>query len=209
MEVDVPEKIENLDMDWKSDHESILVNWCDTAQCYRWLCFASHEKYSKLQYMFSIPTIIMSTVIGAASFTTIATSTQFGSYMPLIIGSVNITIGILNTVQQYFKISEYNEHYRICGLAWAKLERTIEFELSKSRHERNEVGPFLRKASEDLERLMETTPLFPKEIICVLAIKLQSDQFRNVRTPSVLTDFHPSAEYISSWHKEEEINAIL
>ena len=159
--------------------------------------------------MFSIPTIIMSTVIGAASFTTIATSTQFGSYMPLIIGSVNITIGILNTVQQYFKISEYNEHYRICGLAWAKLERTIEFELSKSRHERNEVGPFLRKASEDLERLMETTPLFPKEIIYTLAIKLQSEQFRNVRTPSVLTDFHPSAEYISSWHKEEEINAIL
>ena len=85
----------------------------------------------------------------------------------------------------------------------------IEFELSKSRDERNPVGPFLRKASEDLERLMETTPLFPKEIICVLAIKLQSDQFRNVRTPSVLTDFHPSAEYISSWHKEEEINAIL
>ena len=84
--------------------------------------------------------------------------------------------------------------------------------MSKSRHERNEVGPFLRKASEDLERLMETTPLFPKEIICVLAIKLQSEQFRNVRTPSVLTDFHPSAEYISSWHKEKEedaINAIL
>jgi hypothetical protein len=163
--------------------------------------------------MFSIPTIIMSTVIGAASFTTIATSTQFGAYMPLIIGSVNITIGILNTVQQYFKISEYNEHYRICGLAWAKLERTIEFELSKSREDRGPATPFLRKASEDLERLMETTPLFPKEIICILAIKLQDDQFRNVRTPSVLTEFHPSIHYISSWHqkgeKEEAINAIL
>jgi hypothetical protein len=47
-------------------------------------------------------------------------------------------------------------------------------------------------------------------------MKLKSDQFRNVRTPSVLTDFHPSAEYISSWHKEKEkeekekdFNAIL
>ena len=209
-------------MEWKMDHEYILASWCDTAQCYRWLCFASHDKYSRLQYMFSIPTIIMSTVIGAASFTTIATSTKFGAYMPLIIGSVNITIGILNTIQQYFKISEYNEHYRICGLAWAKLERTIEFELSKSRDERNPVGPFIRKASEDLERLMETTPLFPKEIIVVLAMKLKADQFRNVRTPSVLTDFHPSSEYISSWHlhdkekekedkedKQEKINAIL
>lgn len=196
-------------MEWKEENEYILANWCDTAQCYRWLCFASHEKYSKLQYMFSIPTIIMSTVIGAASFTTIATSTQFGSYMPLIIGSVNITIGILNTVQQYFKISEYNEHYRICGLAWAKLERTIEFELSKSREDRGPATPFLRKASEDLERLMETTPLFPKEIICILAIKLQDDQFRNVRTPSVLTEFYPSIHYISSWNKEKGENSIL
>ena len=206
-EVDVQEKIEKLDMEWKEENESILANWCDTAQCYRWLCFSSHEKYSKLQYMFSIPTIIMSTVIGAASFTTIATSTQFGAYMPLIIGSVNITIGILNTIQQYFKISEYNEHYRICGLAWAKLERTIEFELSKSREDRGPATPFLRKASEDLERLMETTPLFPKEIICILAMKLQADQFRHVRTPSVLTEFHPSVNYISSWNKE--INSIL
>jgi hypothetical protein len=198
-------------MEWKKEHESILANWCDTAQCYRWLCFSSHEKYSKLQYMFSIPTIIMSTVIGAASFTTIATSTKFGAYMPLIIGSVNITIGIFNTLQQYFKISEYNEHYRICGLAWAKLERTIEFELSKSREERGPASPFIRKASEDLERLMETTPLFPKEIICILAIKLESDQFRNVRTPSVLTEFHPSINYISSWHlkNDSEINSIL
>jgi len=56
---------------------------------------------------------------------------------------------------------------------------------------------------------METTPLFPKEIIFELAMKMKEDIYRNVRTPSVLTEFHPSAEYISSWHKDKDVNAIL
>jgi hypothetical protein len=185
--------------DWKVDHEYILANWCDTAQCYRWLCFASHEKYSKLQYMFSIPTIIMSTVIGAASFTTIATSTDFQKYMPLIVGTVNIMIGILNTLQQYFKISEYNENYRICALAWAKFARTIEFELSKSLDDRTDAKPFIRKACEDLERLMETTPIFPKEIIYTLNKQL----CKEVVKPPILMGICPSGQFRHSWYKDE------
>lgn len=185
---------------WKMEDEVILVKWCDTAQCYRWLCFASHEKYSKLQYMFSIPTIIMSTVIGAASFTTIATSTEFATYMPLIIGTVNITIGILNTLQQYFKISEYNENYRICALAWAKFARTIEFELSKSPDDRTDAKPFIRKACEDLERLMETTPIFPKEIIYKLNQHLGDGI---VIKPPILIGICSSEQFRHSWYKDE------
>ena len=192
---------------WKPEHEIILIGWCDTAQCYRWLCYSSHEKYSKLQYSFSIPTIILSTVIGAASFTTIATSTDFQKYMPLIVGTVNILIGILNTLQQYFKISEYNENYRICALAWAKFARTIEFELSKSPEERGEAAPFVRKACEDLERLMETTPIFPKEIIYKLSMKLERDMYADVQRPPILTSLRSSRTFLYS--KKIEVRTEL
>jgi hypothetical protein len=190
---------ENL---WKVEHEEILVTWCDTAQCYRWLCYSSHEKYSKLQYSFSIPTIIFSTIIGAASFTTIAVSSDFQKYMPLIVGTVNILIGILNTLQQYFKISEYNENYRICALAWAKFARNIQFELSKPPNDRNHVGPFIRKNSEDLERLMETTPIFPKEIIKYLIQKLNKDAHSNIIRPPVLSGIYHSNNFRHRWYLE-------
>jgi hypothetical protein len=188
---------------WKCEHEEILVSWCDTAQCYRWLCYSSHEKYSRLQYSFSIPTIILSTIIGAASFTTIAVSSDFQKYMPLIVGTINILIGILNTLQQYFKISEYNENFRICALAWAKFARNIEFELSKPPEDRNTVTPFIRKACEDLERLMETTPIFPKEIVYYLTKKLDEPQYLNVKKPPILSGIYASNNFRHLWYKIE------
>lgn len=123
----------NIEIDtsilWKKEHEHILSEWCDTAQCYQWLSYKSHEKYSRLQYSFSIPTVVLSTIIGAASFTSIASSTDIQKYMTVVVGSVNLFIGIFNTIQQYFKISEYSENYRICALAWGKYARRIQYNL--------------------------------------------------------------------------------
>jgi len=189
--------------EWNVEHETILAGWCDTAQCYRSLCYNSHEKYSKLQYSFSIPTIILSTVIGAASFTSISVSTDFQQYMPLVVGTVNITIGILNTLQQYFKISEYNENYRICSLAWAKFARTIQFELGKHPNERTPPGPFIRKACEDLERLMETTPIFPKEIIRDLNKKLEKSGNNKVQKPPILSGICASDSFRHPWYMDD------
>ena len=192
-----------LNEKWNIDHEVILASWCDTAQCYRWLCYNSHEKYSKMQYSFSIPTIILSTVIGAASFTSISVSSNFQQYMPLVVGTVNITIGILNTLQQYFKISEYNENYRICSLAWAKFARMIQFELAKHPNERCTPGIFIRKTCEDLERLMETTPIFPKEIIKDLKKKLSKQENQNIQKPPILSGICPSDSFRHRWYINE------
>ena len=143
---------EGVEMRWSNDLEAILCKWADQAQCYHWLCYKSHKRYSNLQAGFSIPTIIFSTIIGAASFTNM--SGNFAQYLPLVIGSVNITIGVFTTIQQYFKISEYNENFRICARAWYKYAREIQLELSKFPGQRKECGLFLKKSSEEFERLM-------------------------------------------------------
>jgi hypothetical protein len=155
--------IDDPNKGWSEEDEKILTKWCDHAQCYTWLCYTSHTRYSNLQAAFSIPTIIFSTIIGAASFTNI--SSQYQMYLPILVGSVNITIGILTTILQYFKISEYNENYRICSRAWDKFARNIEVELSKKPKKRKDCVLFMKKACEDFERLMETTPNFPTDII--------------------------------------------
>ena len=48
---------------WTSDHENILVDWADKAMCYKWLHSKSNIKYSRLNSWFTIPVIIMSTLI--------------------------------------------------------------------------------------------------------------------------------------------------
>ena len=60
----------------------------------------------------------------------------------MIIGSINIIVGILTTIQQYLKISELNEAHRVSSIAWDKFARNIKIELSKHPNERVEAKSF-------------------------------------------------------------------
>ena len=184
---------------WDETTESILVSWADQAQCYTWLCYRAHLRYSRLQACFSIPTIIFSTVIGAASFTNL--SGGFSQYLPLVIGSVNITIGILTTIQQYFKISEYNENFRICSRAWDKYARRIELELTREPCTRELAGVFLKRASEDFERLMETTPSLPIDIVKEFGVKFKEE--KGVEKPRLLYGIKPTEGTRNNWYRKD------
>lgn len=184
---------------WDKTVEGILVSWADQAQCYTWLCYRAHLRYSRLQACFSIPTIIFSTVIGAASFTNF--SGNFTQYLPLIIGSVNISIGILTTIQQYFKISEYNENFRICSRAWDKYTRKIELELIRDPCTREAAGLFLKRASEDFERLMETTPSLPIDIVQAFEKKFKNE--KGVEKPRLLYGIRPTEGTRNNWYRKD------
>jgi len=190
---------------WCLEMENILCQWADHAQCYHWLCYNSHKRYSILQASFSIPTIIFSTIIGAASFTNL--SGNFSQYLPLVIGSVNVTIGVFTTIQQYFKISEYNENFRICARAWDKYAREIQIELSKPPNQRKECGLFIKKCSEDYERLTETTPNFPDDIVrqFTKTFNNKKDRFKmqtyeRMYKPRILEGIHNTSDCRHSWY---------
>ena len=84
----------------------------------------------------------------------------------MIIGSINIIVGILTTIQQYLKISELNEAHRVSGfLAWDKFARNIKIELSKHPNERVEAKIFIKVCRQEFDRLMETSPDIRESII--------------------------------------------
>jgi len=145
-------------VEWSPENEIIMVEWCDVAQCYKWLNTRSHAKYSYLHAWFTIPAIIFSTISGTASFAQESFPDSVKAYAPSIIGSINITIGILTTIQQYLKISELNEAHRVSSIAWDKFARNIRIELSKKPSERSEAGNFIKHCRSEFDRLMETSP---------------------------------------------------
>ena len=110
---------------WSQENELIMVEWCDVAQCYKWLNSRSHANYSNLHAWFTIPAIIFSTISGTASFAQDSLPESARAFAPAIIGSINIFIGILTTIQQYLKISELNEAHRVSAISWDKLSRNI------------------------------------------------------------------------------------
>lgn len=152
-------------IEWSPENEEILVQWCDAAQCYKWLHRESHVVYSKLHAWFTIPAIVLSTISGTASFAQKNLPPNLQPAAPLVIGTLNIFIGILTTIQQYLKISELNESHRVMFIAWDKYARNIRIELSKSPDERSDAGSFLKYNRQEFDRLMETSPSIDQKII--------------------------------------------
>jgi len=152
-------------VEWTEENEKIMAEWCDIAQCYKWLNTRAHQKYSVRHAWFTIPAITLSTISGTASFAQASLPVAYQSFAPMVIGAINIFIGILTTVQQYLKISELNESHRVAAISWDKFSRNIRIELAKAPLERMDCGSFLKMSRQEFDRMMETSPSIPIPIV--------------------------------------------
>jgi hypothetical protein len=150
---------------WCPEHESILSEWADKALCYKWLHTKSHAKYQRLHNIYTIPVIVMSTLTGTANFAQEKLPENVKFFAPIVIGAVNIVAGIITTVQQFLHINELNEAHRVSMISWDKFYRRIKNELSRNPKERAHVNEFLMSATEEYDRITETSPPIDKDII--------------------------------------------
>jgi len=177
---------ENKHTEWTEENEMILVEWCDVAQCYKWLNNRAHASYAYMHAWFTIPAIVLSTISGTASFAQTSLPTSYQSFSPMVIGSLNIFIGILTTVQQYLKISELNEAHRVSSISWDKFARNIRIELAKKPDERMRCEHFLKINRQEFDRLMETSPLLSTSIVAEFEKNFKDNpEFKNVRKPDI------------------------
>lgn len=209
-------------VEWSPENEKILVEWCDIAQCYKWLNTRAHNKYARMHTWFTIPAIIFSTISGTASFAQSSLNDTQKIYAPMVIGSINILIGILTTIQQYLKISELNEAHRVSSIAWDKYARNVRIELAKAPDERMEAGVFLKHSRDEFDRLMETSPSIPESIIDDFMKtfsgkaesdperkKLVAERFATLKKPDICDIIVSAEENRHHWYKEIEMTANL
>ena len=152
-------------VEWSPENEVIMVEWCDIAQCYKWLNARAHQRYSYMNAWFTIPAIVLSTISGTASFAQTSLPIAYQTYSPMAIGAINIFIGILTTVQQYLKIAELNEAHRVSSISWDKFARNIRIELAKKPEERMDAAHFLKLNRQEFDRLMETSPIVNESVV--------------------------------------------
>ena len=150
---------------WSEQTERLLAEWGDTAQCYKWFHNKAYLKNARIHAMISIPTIILSTFTGTFSFVQSSWSSDFQRYSPILIGTISLFVGILNTVQQFLQVSELKEAHRLSTLAWGKLYRNIELELTKLPLERMNAESFIKLNRNEYERLLETSPLISSDLV--------------------------------------------
>jgi hypothetical protein len=205
----IDSKVKEKPVNWSPENEEILVEWCDVAKVYKWLNSKSHAKYRKLSARFTLPAITLSTITGTASFAQSSLPPSMQQYAPAIIGSINIFIGILTTIQQYLKIGELNEAYRVSSIAWDKFARNIKIELAKDPSERTDAGQFTKICRNEYDRLMETSPPIEDDIIAMFKSTFQGKAgtearqiYDELRKPDICSTIISCNATRNPWYKQ-------
>jgi len=175
---------ENID-DWSDEIEELLSEWGEVSMCYAYLHNYSTRKYKKKYQHLQIPIIVLSTLTGVGNF-------AVDSYIPkdyqhgftAVIGGFNIFCGILGTLGSFLKYAETFEGHRISALAWSKLGRGIEIELSLHDKKRKPCRDFLKVCRAEYDNLLESSPNIDLDIIGMFNKKFE-DKYPNVRRPLV------------------------
>ena len=194
------------EIEWTIDHEDILIEWADKAMCFRWLHSRAHALYSKLNYNYTIPVIVISTLTGTANFAQDRVPVAYQGYFVMIVGGFNILAGIITTIQQFLKITQLNEAHRVSGIAWDKFYRNIKIELARHPDERMHVNQILKMCKEEFDRLMETSPNIPDEIIFEFKNKFKDSlEYDDIIKPEICDKLISTETFRNQWASQDNL----
>ena len=188
---------ENID-DWSHEIEELLSEWGEIALCYQYLHSYSQRKYKAKYHSLQIPIIVLSTLTGVGNF-------AVDSYIPVPfqkgftagVGTANIFCGILGTLLSFLRYSEIFEGHRISALAWSKLGRNIQIELSLHDKKRKPCRDFLKICRSEYDNLLESSPSIDLDIIGMFNKKFEH-KYPNISKPIVCNGLKAIIPYQSN-----------
>ncbi len=189
---------------WNDSEVQLLKKWGETAASYRLLHDRAYRHYYTKSYMYAVPVIVFSTITGTASFSQTLFPPVYQPYVPMVIGGINIFIGVLGTLARFFRVDELTEAHRVASVSYGKFSRNISTELSLPPQNRKYNGADLvEMCRTEMDRLIEQSPVIPMNLL--LEFK-NNEEYAAITKPEVL-DIKPIEEYKMS--KEEKVATIV
>ena len=191
------DKDKNVDKIWNDSEVQLLKKWGEVASSYRLLHDRAFREFQVKSYGLTIPVIILSTLSGTASFTIQSFPVSLQTYVPMVIGGVNICVGIIQTVSQFLRVNELTESHRVASISYGKFSRNIVTELSLPPKERTYNGiDFVQVCRTEMDRLIEQSPIIPMYLLRDFE---RNKEFINITKPDVLkisniVEYKPSEE---------------
>jgi hypothetical protein len=153
-------------LEWNNTTEELLLSWADIAMCYTWIYDNAYRHLDRLNYRFTMPIIILSTITGTISI-------GINSLLPSdyvetgqkAVGAVNLITGIMTTIQNYRRYAQQVEANLTATNDWARLNRNIRIELSIEREFRRSAVDFVKSARQEYERLLNARPIIETAVL--------------------------------------------
>lgn len=171
--------------EWNESGEIVLAEIAEKSAAFRWLHHRAFCMFQRSDMRMALPIIVLSSLTGGVSL-------SLGSIVPehnqnlaqTCVGVVNLFVGILGSVAQYYKFGPTSEAHRNASVAYSKLSRFLATQLALPPNQRlNGQATTLKDACDTLDNLVEQSPVIPEKACA---------QFREVfgaRPPDVNNTF--------------------
>jgi hypothetical protein len=143
---------------WNDALEKVVKKEGEQSQALYLLHHMSYMWATKRNDYIQIPAIVLASVTGFLS----ATSSVLP---PIAIGAMSLSVGVLNTINSYYKFSQRAESHRITSLMYLKAYKSIETELSLPIYQRVDASKLLNELRDTMSKIADISPAIPNNII--------------------------------------------
>lgn len=144
---------------WNAQEEDYLRSLSQVCQELSQKFKVYHDVYLKRQFKFRIPSIVISSITGLASFGTTNFPEHYQNFVSIAVGASSIFIAILNSIESYMKIGEIISGTLQASINFQKLKEQIDIELALPIEDRNSQGiVFVRECYGMYEKYWDLSP---------------------------------------------------
>lgn len=175
--------------DWTDEQEASAQEYADKAGCLRTLHEFAYNHYRRWNMWFAIPSICLSTVAAVLAFTARSYPTASDALM-LATGCGGIIVAMMGSIATYLKLAENQEGNRVAHLQWGKFSRNVKLVLAMQRESRPRAKEYLDHIKEEMDRLSETSPIVPPEVVALFHLKIEIPD--GMAIPEILGKLQPA-----------------
>ena len=150
---------------WNKQFEDLLETWMHKAYGYRWIHDTCSKFYRKKNRMISIPTLLLSTVMSAVSFSSSGSSDPESQLMGYFQSGLSVASTILIAMQNFLKFESEFEKHAILSQAFSTYYREIQSILVMPREYRDNPIEIINNKRLEYDRLLNNQVHIPNAIL--------------------------------------------
>ena len=101
----------------------------------------------------------------------------------IVLGCMSLFVSMLQAVESFFQWSKRAENHRLSGISYAKLNRFIAVQMRLPQKERIRATDFLTMVKDNYDRLQETSPAFPPQVVDNFKKRFAINKYKHISFP--------------------------
>jgi len=128
--------------------------------------YESGRLYERRHYFIGVPSIILSTVVGTAVFSSLVKYSESVNitFLTIGVGLLSITSAVLTALQTFLNYKDLAERHKISGAKFADLKHKVEIIATFTSRDDSELKEKLEAIENEWVKIREESPNFPTKI---------------------------------------------